>query len=292
MESIKAFMAALNTVDGDISLFTFWPCVAVGMILNWVRLAYKKDVSWNPLDYIFGTTTTASGISLAGNALAAYGVVALGMIDSAPLKTAIFLGVGVGFMGDAFLNLTQRQKFAKEKAKEDKAADAAQGGFVRLGLLPLLAATALATAPFLGGCAGGNPFVAKVETKRQAVAYSAYGIGQVYAEIGTLAATGKISQERKAIFIQRTDVSLLILQLTRNPADAAKAGALNIFTEILAAQNEIDAGTAMQLRNIINVLQAGGVPSKDNVAEWLLLGSNILAAVQTDLAKDEPPALQ
>lgn len=253
----------------------------LGSLTNWVRLAYRKETSWNPLDYYLKDAPGHSFGTIGALATSIGALVYSDTLSDVNSAKALFLmswllGIGV----DATFNITGKQKDESAARKADAAASA-QNGFIRLGMLPLLAALALCV-PLLTACPGGTG-TAAVRTQHDAQALSYYGLGQAQQQLNGAYTRGEVTKSQATALYYQLNLSSAILDITREPGSITAQTALRQTAYTLDSLGVLQPEEMARVEGILAIVTAGKVPTSNDLASWLLYGSDLLRGVTAAL---------
>lgn len=245
--------------------------VLLGALGHWAKKAYNKEVSWSLVAYLFKDRkerSTATGIALLGLMWAG---VSTDILAGMSIVQVISMAAPQGWLIDSALN-----RGAPPSGTLRSAPLGRQGGFVRIDALLVMLALAV-----LSACAG----MAVPQTKNQADALSYYSIGQAYEQVQGMHARQEIDDRKAAGLILKLDLATAVLDLSRDAADVEANARLTQIVAVMERRGELDkrdadrALTALRLSDA--AISGGGLPSKDDVAGWLLLGSDMLRLVNS-----------
>lgn len=246
--------------------------IAIGAIGHWAKKAYNKDVSWNLAAYLFKERkerSTVTGVALLGLMWAG---LSTDMLAGMTMVQIISMAAPQGWLIDSALN-----RGALPSGAIGVSSRARQGGFARPAFLAVIALVALA----VSACAG----MAVPQTKNQAAALSYYSIGQAYAQVQGMHARAEIDDDKAAGLILKLDMATAVLDLSRDPADAEANVRLTKVVAAMDRRGELDQRDAARARQALQLSGAAiagdGLPDKDDVAGWLLLGSDMLRLVNS-----------
>lgn len=136
MQAIKAFVEA-----SPYGVFT--ALMVAGALYHWLQKAARGEASFNPVEYWLKDSPGYTGGTIAAFGLAWWGVIGGELLAGADWKVVVAMALSGGYTLNSAIS----------PGTPILTGGAKQGGFVRLSLLPWLAALALAVAILLSGCA-------------------------------------------------------------------------------------------------------------------------------------------
>lgn len=266
MNNITAFI----TANGTLSFAIF---AVLGAVCHWAKLAYRKETSWNPLDYFLadapGHSAGMVGVMATAILAADQSSIIAGLTPGAMFMMAWMLGWTV----DSGVNITGKQATAASVAKDATK----QNGFVLLRMLGILLLLSIAFG-FVQGCSG-TPVA---QTKNEAQALTYYSIGEAYDGLDAAFKRGDITAVTAKKLELQVDLALALLDLSRKPDSTTAQASLKATSDslnalgVLSASQEAQVASALQLASTIGT---GQLPAASDTSGWLLLGANVLRTV-------------
>lgn len=268
---------------------TFSLIVVLGALFRWWHEVAAHGAPPGFADYWLKDTPQYSAGVLLATIGAWWAVVGLELFTvpegAAPVKWQLIVSYG------AIAGYTINAAIAQGTAPAVVAVVDRAAGYLRPIMLPLLLVFALlGTAFIVTGCAGSAP----VQTRNQAQALSYYTIGQGYEGIDAAFLRGDISLSTAKTLTLQVDLTRSMLDLTRNPTSKSVQDALLSTSAALSTLtiNGKPAFSADKMEMVNTALAiatkatgGGPLPSSNDMAGWLLLGSDVLRAVGAATAK-------